>query len=109
MSAFSSLMTPSSAIGRPRPPRLPPLDARCLRSAALSGCWFRQYAESRIACAWHQVPSAFLPLQSAIACPSPLFGLVDGPYDGVQGPAAAGAPLVGVAVEALVGVLLVDH
>src|SRR5215212_1356882 len=71
ISAFSTRRAASSATGRPRPPRLPPLLARLRLASACSGLWPMHHAELRIACAPHLPPSAFIPAQSAMAYPSP--------------------------------------
>src|SRR5215210_7536914 len=61
------LIEASSTCGRPRPPRLPPLDALRRRAAAWSGWWDRQCSSPRIACAPQRPPSALIPLHLAIA------------------------------------------
>src|SRR5215203_6742413 len=67
-----SLIATSSTAGRPRPPRLPPLEAARLRSSALAGSCHQQWVCGGSTVTVHREPSRLVPGQRCISLdPSP--------------------------------------
>src|SRR5918994_6422326 len=101
------LISESSACGRPRPARLPPRAAACLRASALAGSCHQQKVCGGSTLTEHGELSRLVPRQRFISLgPLPLL-VVNKPYHGVQKPPAAFAALPRVVGEALGGCAVV--
>src|SRR5919112_369963 len=95
------LISQSSACGRPRPPRLPPRAAACLRASALAGSCHQQKVCGGSTLTVHGELSRLVPRQRFISLgPLPLL-VVYKPYHAPQRAPAAGAALPRVVGEAL--------